>query len=65
MATIVNLTHYELRYEGLMYEIFNKVTGRVEAYHEVLPTAIGQMIAFDSALEKFISMLEVPSEITS
>lgn len=48
--TLAEFKYYKVIYSGNLYEIYNKITDKVEAYVDVLPQALGQAEAYSNVL---------------
>lgn len=52
---LMDLIYYQVRFNGHMYEIYNKKTGHVEVSENALPQAIGTVKAFDNILKDYVA----------
>lgn len=55
VVVLMDLTYYQVRFNGHMYEIYNKNTDHVEVSENALPQAIGTAKAFDTIIKDYVA----------
>ena len=51
---LADFKYYKVTYSGNLYEIYNKITDRVDAFIEALPQALGQAEAYSNILNSWV-----------